>query len=185
VHQARHQSRSLTTNNLVAFPRRADLGHRRQSERPVPNVDGRKLGDRDPTSAEDRVKRWEMKMSSDILASRWLRYWIFATIAAGSVAAASSASAFGLSDDDYLYLAKVQHVERSDAPVLDISPLERTRLHNLINDPRTAGNPVVRDKDVKDALDELLAHQIWEKSHPGRLWDDPRRESGSHNSAHE
>jgi hypothetical protein len=112
-------------------------------------------------------------MSSEIVAGPRWRYWIFAAITAGFVVGARSASAFGLSDDDYLYLAKVQHVERYDAPVLDISPLEQTRLHNLINDPRTAGDPIVRDKNVKDALDEFLAHQLWEKSHPGQLWDDP------------
>ena len=32
-----------------------------------------------------------------------------------------SASAFGLSGEDYDYL-KMQHIERSDAPMLDLSP---------------------------------------------------------------
>ena len=49
-----------------------------------------------------------------------------------------SASAFGLSDEDYDYL-KMQHIERSEAPMLDLSPKERQRVHDLINDPETAG----------------------------------------------
>ena len=49
------------------------------------------------------------------------------------------------------------------------------RLHNLINDLRTANDPVARDKNVKDALDIFLQHQLWEKAHPGELWDAPKR----------
>jgi hypothetical protein len=85
-----------------------------------------------------------------------------------------SAFAVGLSDEDYDYL-KTQHIERSDAPILDLSPKERARVHNLINDPRTADDQVVRNKNVKDALALFLEHQLWEKAHPGELWDAPKK----------
>jgi hypothetical protein len=85
-----------------------------------------------------------------------------------------SAFAFGLSDEDYDYL-KTQHIERDAAPMLDLSPKERARVHNLINDPRTANELTARDKNVKDALALFLEHQLWEKAHPGELWDAPRK----------
>ena len=94
-------------------------------------------------------------------------------VAAGLFAVTVSAFAFGLSDDDYVYLATTQHAERDHAPILDISPKERSRL--LINDPQTANDPTARDKNVKDALAEFLDHQLWDKSHPGQLWDSPKR----------
>jgi hypothetical protein len=81
---------------------------------------------------------------------------------------------FGLSDQDYDYV-KTQHIERDDAPILDLSPKEQVRLHNLINDLRTANDPVARDKNVKDVLAIFLQHQLWEKAHPGELWDAPKR----------
>ena len=33
-------------------------------------------------------------------------------------------------------------IERTDAPILNLSPKEQTRVHNLINDPRTADDRV-------------------------------------------
>ena len=98
---------------------------------------------------------------------------IFAAIV-GFFVLTVSAFAFGLSDEDYDYL-KTQHIERSDAPILDLSPKERARVHNLINDPRTADDQVVRNKNVKDALALFLEHQLWEKAHPGELWDAPKK----------
>jgi hypothetical protein len=115
-------------------------------------------------------------MRNQILPGQPLKYWIMllAGVAAGLFAVTVSAFAFGLSDDDYIYLATTHHVERYAAPVLDIGPKERSTLHNLINDPRTASDPIVRDKNVKDALAEFLGHQLWEKAHPGQLWDAPK-----------
>ena len=92
----------------------------------------------------------------------------------GFFALTVSAVAFGLSDEDYDYL-KTQHIERSDAPILDLSPKERTRVHNLINDPRTADDQDARNKNVKDALAIYLEHQLWEKAHAGELWDAPKK----------
>jgi hypothetical protein len=84
-----------------------------------------------------------------------------------------SAVAWGLSDEDYDYLRKTQLLERYDAPIPQLGPKERTRLHNLITDPETANDPSARDKNVKDAIAVFLSHQVWEKAHPGKLWDAP------------
>jgi hypothetical protein len=89
------------------------------------------------------------------------------------LAVTSSADAWGLSDEDYDYLRTTQSLERSDAPVLDLSPKERSRVHDLITDSQS--DVAVRDKNVKDALGLFLAHQLWEKAHPGELWDVPKK----------
>ena len=88
-------------------------------------------------------------------------------------AGTSSAVAWGLSDEDYDYLRKTQLLERYDAPLPQLGPKERTRLHNLITDSETANDPSARDKNVKDAIAVFLRHQVWEKEHPGKLWDAP------------
>jgi hypothetical protein len=93
--------------------------------------------------------------------------------AAAFFAVTASAFAYGLSDKDYDYL-KTQHIERDEAPILDLSPKEQSRVHNLINDPQTANDPAARDRNVKDALGLFLEHQLWEKAHPGELWDAPK-----------
>jgi hypothetical protein len=115
-------------------------------------------------------------MRNQILLGQPSKYWMMLPgVAVGLFAVTVSASAFGLSDDDYNYLATTQHLERYNAPVLDIGPKERFTLHNLINDPRTASDSLARDKNVEDALAEFLGQQRWEKSHPGQLWDAPKQ----------
>jgi hypothetical protein len=89
------------------------------------------------------------------------------------LAVTSPAVAWGLSDEDYDYLRKTQNLERYDAPVLNLSPKERSRLHYLITDPQS--DATVRDKNVKDTLALFLEHQLWEKAHPGELWDAPKK----------
>jgi len=89
------------------------------------------------------------------------------------LAVTSSAGAWGLSDEDYDYLRRTQSLERYDAPVLNLSPKELSRLHNLINDPQP--DAAVRDKNVKDTLGLFLEDQLWEKAHPGELWDAPKK----------
>jgi hypothetical protein len=89
------------------------------------------------------------------------------------LAVTSSAVAWGLSDEDYDYLKRTQSLERYDAPILHLSPKELSRLHNLIND--TQPDAAVRDKNVKDTLGLFLKHQLWEKVHPGELWDAPKK----------
>lgn len=86
-------------------------------------------------------------------------------------AVTASALAFGLSDEDYDYLRTTQHVERYEAPVLNLSPKERWRLHHLITDRQTADDQIARDKNVRDELAIILEHQLWEKAHPGKFWD--------------
>lgn len=96
------------------------------------------------------------------------------SVLVGLLAGPAGAFAFGLSDEDYDYL-QAQHIDRTKPPMLDLSPKERTRVHDLINDPRTAGDPAMRDKNVRDELALFLSHQLWEKEHPGQLWDAPAR----------
>ena len=85
------------------------------------------------------------------------------------LAVTSSAGAWGLSDEDYDYLRRTQSLERYDAPLPNLSPKERSHLHYLITDA------VVRDENVKDTLGLFLEHQLWEKTHPGELWDAPKK----------
>ena len=99
------------------------------------------------------------------MAWRWAMVLGFAL--AGLFAGAPSAFAFGL-DEDYAYL-KAQNIDRNKPPMLDLSPKERTRVHDLINDPRTADDPAKRDKNVRDELALFLGHQVWEKEHPGQI----------------
>ena len=66
------------------------------------------------------------KMQNQILLIQPFKYPIMLPgVAAGLFAVTVSAFASGLSDDDYIYLATTQHVERYNAPVLDISPKEQ------------------------------------------------------------
>ena len=89
------------------------------------------------------------------------------------LAVTSSAGAWGLSDEDYDYLRRTQSLERYDALVLNLSPKELSRLHNLINDPQP--DAAARDKNVKDTLGLFLEHQRGEKANPKELWDDPKK----------
>jgi hypothetical protein len=95
-------------------------------------------------------------------------------VLAGLFAGTPGAFAFGLLDADYDYLL-AQHIDKDRPPMLDLSPKERTRVHDLINDPRTAGDPAKREKNVRDELALFLGHQVWEKEHPGQLWNAPAR----------
>ena len=86
-------------------------------------------------------------MRNQILLGQPLKYWIMLPgVVAGLFAITVSAFAFGLSDDDYDYLATTQHVESCNPPVLDISPQERPTPHYLINDPKP---PVIRLRATK------------------------------------
>jgi hypothetical protein len=87
---------------------------------------------------------------------------------------AGPAFAFGLSDDDYHYL-EAQNIDRNKPPMADLSPKERSRVHDLINDSRTASDRAARARNVRDELVLFLAHQQWEEAHPGQLWDAPAR----------
>jgi hypothetical protein len=94
-------------------------------------------------------------------------------IAVGFILITGSAYGYGLLDEDLVYLKTVQQLEPYDAPILDLSPKERSHLHDLINDPRSVDELYARDKNVKDALALFLSHQLWEKANPGQMWDAP------------
>jgi hypothetical protein len=106
--------------------------------------------------------------------SHLLKYWVPPGVAVTFLVATVSALAFGLSDEDYLYLATLK-VERDGALIRGLSPKEQARLHSLINDPRTTNDATMRDGNVNAALAEFLSHQQWEQSHSGQLWDAPKR----------
>ena len=82
--------------------------------------------------------------------------------------------AVGLSEADYEYLA-AHEFERTSPLLRDLSPKEQATLHGIIGDARTADNPTARAKNVNDALAVHKEHQLWERMHPGELWDSPRR----------
>ena len=100
---------------------------------------------------------------------------------AGLLAVSFPAFAVGLSESDFAYLA-TQNVERNAPPIHDLSPREQARLHSVINDPRTANDPVAQANYVNQALAEFLDHQLWEQSHPGQLWDAPTNSPPSRTS---
>jgi hypothetical protein len=95
-------------------------------------------------------------------------------VAGGFLVVAGPAIAVGLSESDFAYLT-TQNIERTGAPIHDLSPREQARLHALINDSRTANDPVAQARYVNQALAEFLDHQLWEQAHPGQLWDAPKR----------
>jgi hypothetical protein len=78
-----------------------------------------------------------------------------------------------LSPADYDYLA-VQGVSRDSVVLQKMSPKELSRLHKVINDTRTGGNPQSRANAVRSVLAELEGNQRWENANPGRLWDEDK-----------
>jgi hypothetical protein len=103
-----------------------------------------------------------------------MKYSILRGIAAWIFVSTVSAFAVGLSETDFIYLT-TQNIERNGPPIHDLSPREQARLHSVINDPRTADDPIAQAKYVNEALAEFLSHQVWEHAHPGQLWDTPKR----------
>ena len=106
-------------------------------------IAGKPDGKAIPSSIACREK-WMVKMQK--------RGWSYATICAVTlsfITIIGFAFAYDLSDKDYEYL-KAQHIERDHAPVLDLSPKERSRLHVLINEPRT--DAAARDENTARAL---------------------------------
>ena len=102
------------------------------------------------------------------------KYALLWTAAVGLVAFGMPALAVGLTESDIDYLA-TQDVAR-DSPVVEgLSPREQARLHAIIIDLRTIDDPAARAKGVADAIAEYQGHQLWEREHPGKLWDEPKR----------
>jgi hypothetical protein len=100
-----------------------------------------------------------------------MRYLIFL----GTVTffgATTTSFAVGLTTADYDYL-ETQNVERTATLLRNLSPREQARLHAVINFlPATSASQA---KNVAEALELFMKHQDWELSHPGELWDLPRR----------
>jgi hypothetical protein len=61
-------------------------------------------------------------------------------------------------------------IERSDAPILNLSPKEQIRVHNLINDPRTADDRVFGIRTSKTRA-PYISNTMVEKARPGEVWD--------------
>jgi hypothetical protein len=108
------------------------------------------------------------KMQKDLRSARAI-----CAIAVGVILVTGSAYGNGLLDEDSVYLKTAQQLERYDAPILDLSPEERSHLHDLINNPRSIDDLYARYKNVKDALALFLSHQLWEKANQGQMWDAP------------
>jgi hypothetical protein len=99
-----------------------------------------------------------------------MKYGILIGAAAATFLGATSASAFFLTEGDYAYLA-TQNFVRSESIFQNLGPREEARLHALINDLQTENAPAVRAKIVTDTLREFMDHRLWEKAHPGQIWD--------------
>jgi hypothetical protein len=83
--------------------------------------------------------------------------------------------AAGLTEADFDYLI-TQTVQKDGRLIQGLSPKEQARLHALINDVVTANDPIARAKDVSRVLADFNSHQVWEREHPGQLWDAPSRQ---------
>ena len=100
-----------------------------------------------------------------------MRYLFFLATAV-FIGATTSSFAVGLTTADYEYL-ETQNVEKTGTLLQNLSPREQARLHAIINYVPTT--PAIQAKNVAEALELFMKHQDWEFSHPGELWDSPRR----------
>ena len=103
-----------------------------------------------------------------------MRYSALAAAAGVFLLIGTPAFAFGLTDSDYDYLA-TQNFARDSSVLKDLSPMEQARLHAIIIDAKTSGDPAAQAKNVSEALALFQEHQRWEEDHPGQLWDSPKR----------
>lgn len=100
-----------------------------------------------------------------------MRYLIFFGSAA-FLGATTTTFAVRLTTADYEYL-ETQNIERTAALLRNLSPREQARLHAIIN--FIPATPASQPKNVAEALEFFMKRQDWELSHPGELWDLPRR----------
>jgi hypothetical protein len=105
-----------------------------------------------------------------------MRYSVLATAAGILLLLGLSALAFGLTDTDIDYLA-TQNFARDSSPLKGLSPKEQARLHAIIVDATTSGDSAAQAKNVAEAMAAFQEHQRWEETHPGQLWDSPKRAS--------
>lgn len=111
-----------------------------------------------------------------------MKYSAFAGIAMAILLAIPPAAASSLeegvllSQADYIYLT-AQGVQANNPVLQKLSPKELNHLHLIINDERTQSNPKSRTDAVRATLAEFEGHQLWEKTNPGHLWDDEKRQA--------
>jgi hypothetical protein len=103
-----------------------------------------------------------------------MRYSAFAMASGTLVLLGTPAFAFGLTDSDYDYLA-TQNFAQESSVLKGLSPKEQARLHAIIVDTTTSSDSAAEAKTVGEAMATFQEHQRWEETHPGQLWDSPKR----------
>jgi hypothetical protein len=103
-----------------------------------------------------------------------MRYSVLATAISVLLLLGTPVFAFGLTEFDYDYLA-TQNVARDSSVLKGLSPKEQARLHAIIIDATTSSDSAAQAKNVSEAMAAFQEHQRWEQTHPGQLWDSPKR----------
>jgi hypothetical protein len=115
---------------------------------------------------------WRVDMSTE-----WIEAVRYSTLVKASVAfllLSTSARAFGLTDSDYDYLT-THNVPRDSSVLSGLSPKEQARLHAIITNGASDNDPAAQAKNVAEEIAVYQGHQLWERMHPGELWDAPKR----------
>jgi hypothetical protein len=84
------------------------------------------------------------------------------------------AFAFGLTQDDFVYLSSLG-IQENNPAIQNLSPRQGARIHNLINADWSKNDPVARAKSVHEALAEVIQQHRWEEDNPGKLWNSSKR----------
>lgn len=111
------------------------------------------------------------------MSTEWIEAMWYSTLVKASVVfllLSTSAHAFGLTDSDYDYLT-TQNVPRDSSVLRGLSPKEQARLHAIIVNSASDNDPAAQARNVADAIALYEGHQLWERMHPGELWDVPQR----------
>jgi type VI protein secretion system component VasA len=82
-----------------------------------------------------------------------------------SATAALAADATALTAADVTYLTKLGQSQK-DLAASRPTPQDLDQLHQLINDPATAGKPKAREEAVWKLLDHIQAQFLWCSDHP-------------------
>lgn len=89
---------------------------------------------------------------------------LFLWLASATAALAQDATALTAADVKYLAaLGQSQKALSANKPTLK----DLEQLHQLINDPATAGKPKAREDAVWKVLDHIQAQFLWCSDHPG------------------
>ena len=82
-----------------------------------------------------------------------------------SATATLAADATALTGADITYLTKLGQSQK-DLTANRPTPQDLEQLHQLINDPATAGKPKAREEAVWKLLDHISAQFLWCSDHP-------------------